>query len=110
MLSGTSLCRLSENDKIPKFFRVTDRDLVYFPSNSFTSLKLDSGKITNQTHDFVINMSHPSVTPISGNSFNVSINIGLEFYYNEYDWGIIYRQVGAGSKEKFYKVRLHLVK
>ena len=54
-------------------------------------------------------MSHPSVTPISGNSFNVSINIGLEFYYNEYDWGIIYRQVGAGSKEKFYKVRLHLV-
>ena len=52
-------------------------------------------------------MSHPSVTPISGNSFNVSINIGLEFYYNEYDWGIIYRQVGAGSKEKFYKVRFH---
>lgn len=45
---------------------------------------------------------------MTGNSFNVSIRIGIEFYYNEYDWGIIYRKVGGSSKEhdKFYKVTL----
>ena len=43
IIPGTSLCSLSENDRIPKFFRVTDRDLVHFPSNSFSSLQLESG-------------------------------------------------------------------
>ena len=62
-LSGTSLCSLSENDKIPKFFRVTDRDLVHFPSNSFTSLKLDSG-IYNSWH----RLSKPLCVLISPNT------------------------------------------
>ena len=106
MLSGAKLCRLSETDKIPKFFRVTDRDLVYFPSNSFTSLKLDSGE-NHCVKVFIKDTQFFLVTPLTGNSFNVSIKIGIEFYYNEYDWGLIYRKVGGDSKEhdKFYKVR-----
>ena len=42
----------------------------------------------------------------------VKINIQLEFYYNEYDWGIIYREIGSqaliGQNNKFYKVSIRL--
>ena len=38
----------------------------------------------------------------------MKISIELEFYYNEYDWGIIYREIGrqedGGGNNKFYKV------
>lgn len=41
------------------------------------------------------------------------ISIQLEFYYNEYDWGIIYREIGgqgtSGENNKFYKVSVSLV-
>ena len=40
----------------------------------------------------------------SRHQVNVSISIQLEFYYNEYDWGVIYREIG-GQNNKFYKVR-----
>ena len=39
----------------------------------------------------------------SRHQVNVSISIQLEFYYNEYDWGVIYREIG-GQNNKFYKV------
>ena len=50
------------------------------------------------------------VTSLSRHLVNVSVTIQLEFYYNEYDWGVIYRQIGAGEvgtvgqNNKFYKV------
>ena len=40
----------------------------------------------------------------SRHQVNVSISIQLEFYYNEYDWGVIYREIGGGDNSKFYKV------
>ena len=49
-----------------------------------------------------------SVSPLPAHRLNVRISIQLEFYYNEYDWGIIYREIGsegaAGENNKFYKV------
>ena len=37
---------------------------------------------------------------------NVSLSIQLDFYYNEYDWGVIYREIGTEDRgnNKFYKV------
>ena len=73
--AGTSLCSLSQADRIPKFFRVTERDLPHFPRDSFASLSLDS-----------VEAAGPS-------TLNITCSISLEFYYNEYDWGLIYRSV-----------------
>ena len=46
------------------------------------------------------------MTALSRHLVNVSLSIQLEFYYNEYDWGVIYRQIGTvlGQNNKFYKV------
>ena len=50
------------------------------------------------------------MTALSRHLVNVSLSIQLEFYYNEYDWGVIYRQIGegeggsVGQNNKFYKV------
>ena len=42
--------------------------------------------------------------PVSRSLINVSVSIQLEFYYHEYDWGVIYREIGGGDNSKFYKV------
>ena len=42
--------------------------------------------------------------PVSRRLVNVSVSIQLEFYYHEYDWGLIYREIGGGDNSKFYKV------
>ena len=42
--------------------------------------------------------------PVSRRLINVSVSIQLEFYYHEYDWGVIYREIGGGDNSKFYKV------
>ena len=42
--------------------------------------------------------------PVSRRLVNVSVSIQLEFYYHEYDWGVIYREIGGGDNSKFYKV------
>ena len=31
---------------------------------------------------------------LTDTTINVTFHIDLEFYYNEYDWGIIYRYLG----------------
>ena len=53
-----------------------------------------------------------SVSPLR-EGLKVVISIQLEFYYNEYDWGIIYREIGgqgtSGENNKFYKVSVSLV-
>ena len=105
---GTSLCSLSENDRIPKFFRVTDRDLGHFPSNSFASLKLSEGETKLLRSCDNIDVYAMSVSPRGAQQLGVKISIQLEFYYNEYDWGVIYREIGSqgviGENNKFYKV------
>ena len=45
-----------------------------------------------------------TVDPVSRRLVNVSVSIQLEFYYHEYDWGLIYREIGGGDNSKFYKV------
>ena len=54
-----------------------------------------------------------SVSPLPAHRLNVRISIQLEFYYNEYDWGIIYREIGSqaviGENNKFYKVSISYV-
>ena len=54
-----------------------------------------------------------SVSPLSHHGLTVKISIQLEFYYNEYDWGIIYREIGSqaviGENNKFYKVSISSV-
>ena len=54
-----------------------------------------------------------SVSPLTHHGLTVKISIQLEFYYNEYDWGIIYREIGSqaviGENNKFYKVSISSV-
>ena len=44
------------------------------------------------------------MNPVTRRLVNVSVSIQLEFYYHEYDWGVIYREIGGGDNSKFYKV------
>ena len=65
------------------------QDREHFPRATFSSLKLNG------------------VTHTTNNKLNVSFTVELEFYYNEFDWGVIYRQIGlAGGRadNMFYKV------
>eukprot|EP00090_Calanus_glacialis_P031702 TRINITY_DN52699_c0_g1_i1.p1 TRINITY_DN52699_c0_g1~~TRINITY_DN52699_c0_g1_i1.p1 ORF type:complete len:916 (+),score=207.05 TRINITY_DN52699_c0_g1_i1:231-2750(+) len=90
---GTSLCSLSDQARIPKFFRVTDKDTAHFPRDSFTSLQLEN------------------VNVVSKSVMNITFKIDLEFYYNEFDWGIIYREIGADggrANNMFYKTKFNL--
>jgi len=90
---GTSLCSLSDQARIPKFFRVTDKDMPHFPRDSFTSLQLEK------------------VNVLSKSIMNITFKIDLEFYYNEFDWGIIYREIGADggrANNMFYKTKFNL--
>ena len=94
---GTSLCSLTDETRIPKFFRVTEQvfpfpssfqpfptsqDSDHFPRATFTSLSLVSAEPSNKTSE---------VETKASNIIVVKFSIELEFYYNEFDWGLIYR-------------------
>ena len=99
--TGTSLCSLTDETRIPKFFRVTEQvfafystaqdyfstsqDSEHFPRATFTSLSLISAEPSNKTSSEVGTKSN------SNNIVVVNFSIELEFYYNEFDWGLIYR-------------------
>ena len=75
----------------PKIIPGHNKDTAHFPWDSFTSLKLEKGAV------FLIRISKYvktiifSVNVVSKSVMNITFKIDLEFYYNEFDWGIIYR-------------------
>ena len=93
--TGTSLCSLTDETRIPKFFRVTEQvfsissqiqlpffspqDSDHFPRATFTTLNLLSAEPSNKTETKASNI------------IVVNFSIELEFYYSEFDWGLIYR-------------------
>ena len=88
---GTSLCSLSDQARIPKFFRVTDKDTAHFPRDSFTSLQLENGAVVLIRISEYVKTIIFSVNVVSKSVMNITFKIDLEFYYNEFDWEIIYR-------------------
>ena len=90
---GTSLCSLADQTRLPKFFRVTEADREHFPRNTFSSLALLSA----------------APSSLKAAALEIAFSIQLEFYYNEFDWGVIYREMGAmvGGSE-FYKTKFNL--
>ena len=62
------------------------QDSEHFPRSTFTSLSLISAK-PNSTNTEVANEFKAKAS----NIIAVNFSIELEFYYNEFDWGLIYR-------------------
>ena len=85
------MCSLSNQDRIPKFFRVTNKDLLHFPKDTFSSLQLTNSKTTfSKFYSLSLGIA---VTALSKIVLSLSLKIDLEFYYNEFDWGLIYRYI-----------------
>ena len=75
--------------RVPRFFRISNQDKASFPRLTLDSLKLDSVR--------------PSITRT-----NVSWSVAVDFYYSDYDWAVIFREIGdesddGGGGDMFYK-------
>ena len=116
LLQGTSLCSLTEDTRIPKFFRVTDQDAPHFPPRTFSSLHLSSATpLPPHTLNITFTIQVAISRTLNINSSSQPVlqppHPQLDFYYNEYDWGIIYRQIGlegGRSNDMFYKTAANL--
>jgi hypothetical protein len=87
------LCELlpGSEQRPPRFYRVAEKDESVFPDSTFTSLKLDQIDVKQTTLD-------------------VNWEIKLDYYYTDYDWGLIFRQIGEDAvlPNMFYKTRYNL--
>ena len=80
------MCELLPGETLPRFFRVTDQDKSSFPPNTFESLSLEK------------------VMETSPKSISISWALKLVFYYTDYDWGLIFREIALNeNSNKFYK-------
>lgn len=70
---------------------MSQKDEVVFPPSTFSSLALIQVQIVHEE------------------SAQVSWGVKLDYYYTDYDWAIIYRQIGVEAEEdQFYQTRLNL--
>ena len=87
--SAEDLCELlpGSDTRPPRFYRVSKRDESIFPTYTFESLSLsDPLEITKDT-------------------IKIGWSVHLEFYYTDYDWGLVYREIG---EDVIYKTRFNL--
>ena len=91
--AAEELCELlpKSNSRPPRFYRVSQRDESSFSPSTFRSLHLDR-------------------LDVQSKSLQVFWNIQLDYYYTDYDWGLIYRQIGQESVENnmFFQTRYNL--
>ena len=91
--SAEDLCELlpKSNARPPRFYRVSQRDESSFSPTTFKSLVLDRVEVQSK-------------------SLQVFWNIQLDYYYTDYDWGLIYRQIGSEKLEQnmFFQTRYNL--
>lgn len=74
----------------PRFYRVSQKDENIFPSSTFSSLSLDTIDVKLDT-------------------LEVSWSVQLDYYYTDYDWGVIFRQIGDQQEDmQFFKTRYNL--
>ena len=73
----------------PKIIPGHNKDTAHFPWDSFTSLKLEKGAVFLIRKSKYVKTIIFSVNVVSKSVITFKIN--LEFYYNEFDWEIIYR-------------------
>ena len=95
LFTAEELCELlpKSNSRPPRFYRVSQRDESSFSPSTFQSLHLDRIEVQSK-------------------SLQVFWNIQLDYYYTDYDWGLIYRQIGQessqNSKNMFFQTRYNL--
>eukprot|EP00095_Tigriopus_kingsejongensis_P000925 maker-scaffold186_size273091-snap-gene-1.45 protein:Tk00925 transcript:maker-scaffold186_size273091-snap-gene-1.45-mRNA-1 annotation:"leucine-rich transmembrane" len=91
-LKDSELCVLLPGERLPRFFRVTDQDKPSFPNGTFESLRL------------------LEATPTSAMNVNLSWRVNSSFYQTDYDWGVIFREIGHPTHppDIFFKTQLDL--
>ena len=93
LFSAEDLCELLPGSEArpPRFYRVSQKDELVFPQSTFASLKLDEVNVQED-------------------NLQVSWNIKLDYYYTDYDWGLIFREIGGDktSENMFFKTRYNL--
>lgn len=87
-LSASELCELLlPGEQKLKFFRVSDQDKDSFPAKTFESLSLVEAEASSTTE------------------VAVTWRVSLDFYFTDFDWGLIFREIGDDSNPNmFYKV------
>ncbi|XP_059089388.1 uncharacterized protein LOC131885375 [Tigriopus californicus] len=93
-LKDSELCELLPGDRLPRFFRVTDKDKDSFPELTFESLHL------------------MQVTPTSDMVVNLTWSVDEPFYETSYDWGVVFRKIGdeTNPSNMFFKTKLDLAR
>ena len=94
--SAEDLCELlpGSHSRPPRFYRVSQKDESVFPPFTFSSLSLTQILIEEE-------------------SLRVFWSVKLDYYYTDYDWGLIFRQIGVddhsqGAENMFFKTRYNL--
>ena len=87
LFSDSEVCELLQGERVLRFYRVSDQDKFSFPHNTFDSLVLDDIQVTSPT------------------DLRVTWSVGLDFYFTEFDWGLVFREIGDdGNPNMFFKV------
>ena len=90
--TAEDLCELlpGSETRPPRFYRVSQKDELVFPPSTFSSLNMNQVNV-----DF--------------DTLEVFWSIKLDYYYTDYDWGLIFREIGDENGENmFFKTRYNL--